>query len=229
MKMVRNLLLSTMFGALLGFVGVTVMLGDIPEQMLVNINIIIIALYVIIFLMWGWSFYLYRSIIRLDKMNVNGEEEDEQEEIIYRKFSDYSLFISSSSFISILALSLAVITTLDTALVIIGIIVSIGSYGGTIFMSRLMQIVYSDRPMPDIADSKFAEKLIDMADEGERHVIMHGLYKAHNLLNVVLVVAIVAATIYLISTETPQTFSIVLMTLALLVVNGRYSLYIRNK
>lgn len=96
-------------------------------------------------------------------------------------------------------------------------------------MSRLTSVLYPDREMPQISDSKYAEKLIDLADEGERYIIMQGLYKAHNLLNVVLVFTIVAATIYSISTETSQTFSIVLMTLVLLIVNGRYSLYIRDK
>src|SRR5699024_3996374 len=122
-----------------------------------------------------------------------------------------------------------VLTNQSLPLILIGIIMVMAGYWFSIFFIRLARTVYPERNLPKCSDPNYAENPLDAAEYGEKYVSLLGLYKSYNLLNVILIFAIIGSTGYSIATAKSQMFSIVLMSIALLLVHGRYLLAIRNK
>ncbi len=224
-----KLLIQLIIGAVVGFFGALLFLNIPIYDLTAYANGIVIGLYSIICIGWLWGSILQRQLKKSYEMNLEGEEEDEADKSRYRKFSDYSLIIQSNSVISLLALCIIVITTMNIALIIIGVVFSLVSYLLMASMIRLMQIVYPERNLPSASDSDYAKKLLDSADEGEKHIMLHGLYKSYNTVNILMIFGMIGATIYSVATENSQVFSIILMGIVLLVVNGRYMLSVRDK
>ncbi|MEI3606974.1 DUF3169 family protein [Pseudogracilibacillus sp. SE30717A] len=225
MKLFKQLII----GALVGFFGALLFLNIPIFDLIKYADGIVIGLYSIVVILWIWGFILHLQIKKLNNTDLQGDEEDEIDALKYRKFSDYSLFIQSNSIISLLALCIVLITTMNMTLIIIGIVFSVISYLLMATMVSLMQIVHPERNIPNISDPDYEKKLLDSADEGEKHVMLHGLYKSYNLLNLVIIFSMVGATIYSIASGNSQAFSITLMGLVLLIVHGRYMFSIRNK
>ncbi|MBU9723493.1 DUF3169 family protein [Bacillus alkalicola] len=95
-------------------------------------------------------------------------------------------------------------------------------------MNKLAQLVYRDRSQSN-PTSNHAKTILDFADDGEKHVILGGLYKAYGFLNICIFAAIALSTVYSITGGSPQTFSIILMALILLTINTTYLVVVRNK
>ncbi|MGM7721517.1 DUF3169 family protein [Metabacillus sp. Hm71] len=190
---------------------------------------IVISILVMIFILLGLSVFLYRQIKKLNHTQFTGDEEDEADVLMYKKFMDYSFFVQVSNTLSILALCITVITSQKLVFTIIAVVTLILSYILTALMTSLMQLVYPERNLPSISEPNYSEKLLDISDEGEKHVMLIGLYKAYQLLSVALIFAIVLSTLYSLSTGNSQLFSIIIMSIVLLLVNGKYCLSVRNK
>src|SRR5690606_393060 len=109
-----------------------------------------------------------RQINRLNSRTFEGKEEDEVETLKYRKFSNYSLFIQSSTVISVLGVSIVLSTTMNIFLIVIGMLFIFIGYYLQVFMIKLMQKVYPDRNLPSLSDPQYTEKLLELSDEGER-------------------------------------------------------------
>jgi len=96
-------------------------------------------------------------------------------------------------------------------------------------MPHLMQLVYPERNMIPSTSKPDAESVLNIADDGEKHVILDGLFKSQNLLNFGLIFAIALSVTYSIISDDTQIFSIILMSAVLLAVNVKYQLVVRNK
>lgn len=193
--------------------------GEITVISLIAISAILIAM----------SMIRFQKIKSLNMQNFSGDEEDEVEERKYKMFADYSLYANSSFVLSILALSLSLLTTQNLVMTIASICLLIITYFLIHYMGYLMQQVYPERNVPGTSDPDYAKSLLDIADDGEKHVILNGLYKSYSLLNVTLVVAIILSTVYSLTRGDSQIFSIILMAVVLLIVNSKYLLVVRNK
>lgn len=193
--------------------------GEITVISLIAISVILITM----------SIIRFQKIKSLNKQTFSGNEEDEVEERKYKMFADYSLYANSSLVFSILALSLSILTTQRLIMAIASLCLLIITYFLIHYMGHLMQQVYPERNIPSTSDPDYAQKVLDAADDGEKHVILDGLYKSQSLLNIGLIVAITLSTVYSVIEENSQTFSIILMAAVLLIVNGKYLLVIRNK
>lgn len=225
MKTVIQVLLC----AVIGFVVAILMLNNVTIDLMEYAEVIVIILIGIIIILLGVSLKLYWEVKKLHNTEAKGDEEDEVDLLIYKKFADYSFLVQSSIVLSVLVLCTTVITLQSVVLTIIAIATMIVSYLFTIFMNNLIQLVYPERNIPNFSDSKYAEKLLEISDEGEKHVMLIGFYKSYNLLNVGLLIGIVLSTFYSISTDQSQLFSIIVMSLVLIIVNGKYCFSIRNK
>ncbi|MCH1624195.1 DUF3169 family protein [Ferdinandcohnia quinoae] len=222
-----KLILKFIIGGFVGFVVAYALMnfseidfsGEITVISLIGISIILIVM----------SIFRIQKIKSLNIQQFSGDEEDEVEDQKYKLFADYSLFANSSFVLSILALSISMITTKNVILTIAALILLIITYLLLHFMTSLMQKVYPDRKLPSTSDSDYAQKVLDLADDGEKHVILDGLFKSQGLLNISLIFAIALSTVHSVSGEDSQTFSIILMAVVLLVVNSRYLLVIRNR
>lgn len=225
MKTVIQVLLC----AVIGFVVAILMLNNVTIDLMDYAEVIVITLIGIIIIILGISLKLYWEVKKLHNTDAKGDEEDEVDLLIYKKFADYSFLVQSSIVLSVLVLCTTVVTLQSVVLTLIAIATIIVGYLFTIFMNNLLQLVYPERNIPNFSDSKYAEKLLKILDEGEKHVMLIGFYKSYNLLNVGLLIGIVLSTFYSISTDQSQLFSIIVMSLVLIIVNGKYCFSIRNK
>ncbi|AOV06641.1 DUF3169 family protein [Sporosarcina ureilytica] len=223
MKIILQLLIGGCAGfliayTLMGFSGIN-FAGDITVIGLLVISVFLIAL----------SILKLRGIKSLSMQNFSGDAEDEAGDKKYKMFTDYSLYTNSSFILSILALSLSVITTQNYVISIASLILLIITSFLMYYMTPLTQKVYPERDIPSLTNPNYAKSVLDIADDGEKHVILDGLYKSQGLLNFSLIIAIILATIYSISGGNSQVFSIIFMAAVLLVVNSKYLLTVRNK
>ncbi|UJL48346.1 DUF3169 family protein [Virgibacillus sp. NKC19-16] len=175
------------------------------------------------------SIFRYQQIKSLNKQNFSGEEEDGVENRKYKMFSDYALCTHVSFVFSILALSLSLIVTQNVIMIIVSVIVLIITFFLGNYMSHFAQLVYPERTVTPSTSKPDAESVLDVADDGEKYVILDGLFKSQSLLNFSLFFAIAFSVTYSITTNDSEIFSIILMAIVLLVVNVKYQLVVRNK
>lgn len=190
---------------------------------------IVIAIFVIISFLWMRSFVLFRQIKVLKDKDVYGDEEDEVDVLKYKKIADVSFLASAGAIFSVLALCITVITDLSLTFIVAALVVFIVSYMFASFIPRFGKWMYPERDLPNSSERNFSEKLLVASDEGEKHVILIGLYKSYNLFSLTLVIGIFLATFYSVVTENSQLFSIVVMSMVLILAQGKYYFSIRNK
>jgi len=188
-----------------------------------------IGLLVIIGVLLLLSLIKFKQIKNLSKKEVSGDEEDEVDILKYKRFTDFTLFANSSFVLSLLTVCISVITASEMVYIILGIIAVIVSYIISILTSYLLKWAYPDREMPKVSDKNYADKLLAISDEGERHVMLIGLYKSYYFVTFALVIAIILTTLYSVSSGNSQLFSIIIMSIVLLLTHGIYGLAIRNK
>ncbi|WP_100011843.1 DUF3169 family protein [Lentibacillus sediminis] len=191
-------------------------------------DIFVIALFVITAVLMIISLVRYNQVKKLSEMTLTGDEEDEANASMYMKYSDYSLCVHSSIVVSVLALSLSIIAMESIFFTIVSIVLVVINclFGASMF--RVMRYASPERKIPELSDPNSPKDILDIADDGEKDVMLIGLNKAYNVLNTTLILAIIFATFYSISNSS-QIFSIIAMSVVLLLVNGKYLLAVRNK
>ncbi|MCM3443466.1 MULTISPECIES: DUF3169 family protein [Bacillaceae] len=223
MKLIMQLIIG-------GFVGFSIVYALMNfSEVRFSGEITVISLIIFSLILIAMSIFRYKKIKSFNLQNFSGDKEDEIEDKKYKMFADYSLFANIGFVLSILALSLSFITTQSIILTVTSIFLIVITYFLIQYMMHLMKYVYPERKFPNTSEAKNAQNILNYADDGEKHVILDGLYKSHSLLNFSLIAAITLSTIYSLTREDPQTFSIILMTMVLLVVNSKYLFVIRNK
>src|SRR5699024_1721356 len=98
------------------FIGGIVGIGIVMIYLLItftNLSFLIhtvqIGLYIIVFLTWVYCLIIAKKIKQLAKNNLEGEAEDEAEEIMNKKMYDFSFSNNTGATLAILAMSLSVI------------------------------------------------------------------------------------------------------------------------
>lgn len=159
----------------------------------------------------------------------SGEDEDEQEEILYKLYSDASLASTISLILSIVGACIAVITeqpiifqalSVPVILLAISLVPLVGNY---------IKFAYPNRDFPSYNDKKYTKKLFEMSDEGERHIMLQGLYSAFSTTNILLVSSLVLLMFYSVASGESQLFAILIITIILVVGNTQYFLKVRNR
>lgn len=223
-----NFLKQLLIGAVVG-IGIVMIYLLIPfNQMTFPIQTVTIGLYIIVFLTWVYCLIVANNIKQLAKNNLEGEAEDEAEEIMNKKMYDFSFSNNTGATLAILAMSLSVIEN-NMLYILIGIVAATISYFMMAYMIRLMKLASPDRNLPDVGDKDYAKKLLDISDEGERHVMLHGLYKTYNFSNMAFTFSIMGIAIYSSLTGDSQLFSIIVISAILLLMNGVYVFSVRSK
>ncbi|WP_019638464.1 DUF3169 family protein [Paenibacillus fonticola] len=192
-------------------------------------QVIIIGMLAIIALMFVLSGAMYSQVKKLNNKEVTGDEEDEIDSIKYKKFTDYSIFIQISLTLSIMSLCISIIMTGNMVLIILSVVSLLITFLFSGGLMNLMRLVYPHRSIPDATDANYSEMLLEIADDGEKHIMLQGLYKAYHFINWVIILAIGLATVYSLLSDHSQLFSIIVMSLVLVSVNLTYLLYIRKK
>jgi len=223
-----NLLKQLGIGAVVGALVALIFLFFPYSSLSFPVITAIIVLYIVVLILWISAGVISRSISKLIHTDWQGDKEDEAEAIIIRKFYDYSFCMNVSAIIAILGFAMAVMENHFT-LIIIGLIATIVSTLMGSYMIKLMKKAYPERNLPDVNEKNYAKKLLAVSDEGEKHIMLHGMYKAYNFSNVGFMFAIMGITLYSVATEDSQLFSIIIISIILLITNVIYIFTIRNK
>src|SRR5699024_217494 len=96
-------------------------------------------------------------------------------------------------------------------------------------LPTLLPVMYPDRDLPSSTDSNFSDKLLQASDDGERHIMLEGLYKTFNTMNATLFVGLILLMMYSISTGNDQIFGMIVIAAVLIISNVKYVTSIRDK
>ncbi|WP_411842874.1 DUF3169 family protein [Salinicoccus sp. HZC-1] len=156
-------------------------------------------------------------------------DEDALDRYMYRKYTDISLNINIGLVLSILVMGVAIIQQTDAWIYIAAAVTMLAALIFLFLLPTLLPVMYPERDLPSSTDSKFADKLLAASDEGERHVMLEGLYKTFNTMNATLFIGLVLLMMYSISTGDNQTFGMVIVAAVLIISNIKYVTSIRDK
>ncbi|MGG1695855.1 DUF3169 family protein [Bacillus zhangzhouensis] len=226
MKTVYKILL----GALLGFLGAYCLLAAEFEMTLLDIafeaTLVISGLTILLII------YCFSGISRMKKrvsLSVSGDEEDELEAKQYRTFTDLTLANTVSTILSIVAIGMAIVTeqpiwliVVNAALFLITIILSYTAIS-------VLKLVYPNRNLPSPSDKDYGKKLLAISDEGEKHVMLDGLFHTYQMMNILLTGSMFIMILYSLGANHSQLFSIIVIGLVLIILNAYYMLKIRNR
>lgn len=230
MKKVFKINGQLIIGALIGFFG---MLAVLQVDFRIDLsayaypgNIVILAIGIALAV---FSVYRYFNIRNLATQELTGDEEDAAEERMYRQYSDASLSSNLAMLLSLASLSLSALTTQPAWILVTGIILVFFSFGMSFILPNLIQKMYPERQLPSVSDTNYADKLLIASDDGERHIMLGGLYKTYLTMNSLLLGAIVLLLFYSMVSESSQLFSIFIVVIILAITNTQYQLSVRNK
>ena len=226
MRIVMNLFIGAVVGFLASFIFLdndfVLQFPDVATEMTIIFGVVTLLL--IIFSIVGIA-----KVKKKSKAILSGNEEDERNDWMYKKYSDASLAGNISSILGIMTTCIAVITDQPIWLAISTAVLALLGVYATINITNTMKYVYPERNFPSYNDKNYSKKLLAMSDEGERHIILEGLYSAHNLTNGLLLLGIVLLLFYSEASGQSQLFSIIMIAIILIVSNTRYMLKIRNR
>ncbi|MBJ7898277.1 DUF3169 family protein, partial [Bacillus atrophaeus] len=102
----------------------------------------------------------------------------------YRTFTDLTLANTVSTILSIVAIGMAIVTeqpiwliVVNAALFLITIILSYTAIS-------VLKLVYPNRNLPSPSDKDYGKKLLAISDEGEKHVMLDGLFHTYQMMNI---------------------------------------------
>lgn len=226
MKTVYKMLL----GALLGFLGAYCLLAAEFEMTLLDIafeaTLVISGLTILLII------YCFSGISRMKKrvsLSVSGDEEDELEVKQYRTFTDLTLANTVSTIFSIVAIGIAIVTEQPLWLILVNAALFIVTVICSYISISVLKLVYPNRNLPSPSDKDYSKKLLAISDEGEKHVMLGGLFHTYQMMNILLTSTMFILIVYSLGANHSQLFSIMVIGLVLIILNANYVLKIRNR
>lgn len=221
---------QTLVGGIVGFFGIYFALSlDFTSDFSIfglELTLFIIGIAVLLLV---FSMVTIQRVKRKAKLQLRGEEEDELDSKQYKSYSDITLGSVVAMVLSVVATAIAVITEQPIWVVVAAGATLIGAIVISIITPGLIKLIYPERDLPKPGEKDYAKKLLAVSDEGERHVMLEGLYRTHNTMNLALFIALLLLMIYSVSTGVSQLFAIFVVALILIIANVQYTFSIRNK
>lgn len=81
----------------------------------------------------------------------------------------------------------------------------------TFYNAGILPKIYPERNIPSINDKDYSTKIFQVSDEGERHLILKGLYKSNQSTQVNIILGVLILMFVSIATETNQLLAITIM------------------
>lgn len=217
-------------GAAVGFILMYILLDfqlDVNIPFMSTELMIIFMVITILLILFSLSGYVRMK--RMNKKELSGEEEDNREEQQYRTYCDISFAINTALYFSILTLAIVAVTEQHNAFIFITLALSLLCMILNFVYLEMVNKISPERNLPSVNDKQYAKKLLEMSDEGERHVMLQGLYGAFTSMNALLLFALFLMIAYSVITGVSQLFGIFIIVFILVVSNLQYVLKIRNK
>ncbi|MDM5299983.1 DUF3169 family protein [Bacillus pumilus] len=219
-----------LFGALIGFLGAYCLLASEFEMTLLGLafeaTLVMTGLTLILII------YCFMAISRIKKrvsLSLSGDEEDELESRQYHTFTDLTLANSISTILSIVAIGIAIVTEQHLWLIIVNVALLAITIVCSYVAISVLKLVYPDRNLPSPSDKDYGKKLLAISGEGEKHVMLEGLFSTYQMMNMLLTSAMFILILYSIGANHSQLFSIILIGIVLIILNAHYMLKIRNR
>lgn len=232
MKKVFTTIISLLLGGLAGFTITLAIMMDknkIDEAWAQPVNILLYIVLAILLILLVTSLLLIKKLKKVNAQKFVGEQEDLMEEFKYKKFADLNITANTSLILSILAVAISILMSNNSILQIGFILLFIASSIISIFGINLVRKIYPERNLPSVTSKDYEKKFMESMDDGEKYVTLQGLYRAHQLFNLFMLISIILAVAFSFFSEQSQMFSIALMCLVMLVVNTSYLVVVRNK
>lgn len=232
MKKVFTTIISLLLGGLAGFtITLAIMMGKnkIDEAWAQPVNILLYIVLAILLILLVTSLLLIKKLKKVNAQKFVGEQEDLMEEFKYKKFADLNITANTSLILSILAVAISILMSNNSILQIGFILLFIASSVISIFGINLVRNIYPERNLPSVTSKDYEKELMESMDDGEKYVTLQGLYRAHQLFNLFMLISIILAVAFSFFSEQSQMFSIALMCLVMLAVNTSYLVVVRNK
>ena len=232
MKKVITTIVSLLLGGLTGFtITLAIMMGKnkIDEAWAQPVSILLYIVLASLFILLVTSLLLIKKLKKVNAQKFVGEQEDLMEEFKYKKFADLNITANTSLILSILAVAISILMSNNSILQIGFILLFIASSIISIFGINLVRKIYPERNLPSVTAKDYENKFMESMDDGEKYVTLQGLYRAHQLFNLFMLISIILAVAFSFFSEQSQMFSITLMCLVMLVVNTSYLVVVRNK
>lgn len=230
MKSIISTIVSLVLGAAIGFFGVMAVLNTKIEIQLDEYAFpasIVLTIISGVFILVSVAMYL--NIRSIASKELSGDEEDMAEGKMYRRYSDISLLMNIALVLSLVILSITLLTEQPLWIVY--------TAGGLLIVSLIIiqmlpgitKHMYPERNLPSVGDKDYSQKLLELSDDGERHVMLGGLYKAFLTTNVLVLGGILFLMVYSLATDNSQLVGIFLLSLIWIISNTQYIINIRNK
>lgn len=226
-----RIFLSMLIGGIIGFFSVYLSKLGWNFQAVYDViqEPLIIFIFLVICIISIKSFSLKDQLIRLSKLEVDGEEEDLREDQLYEKSRLYSMYTAIGGILALSSLATVAILDYPTIYYIIAFLSIVLTAYLQYTLPKLFRTIDPSRSYPSINDKKYQEKILAMADEGERQVILAALYKSYHLIIMLITFGIAISLFYSVVTNTSQLFSIIVLTVILLVSTISYAKAIKRE
>lgn len=175
------------------------------------------------------SFIKLAQLKSQSAQQLSGDAEDLREEYLYKLYSDASLASNISQIIGIVAICTGAITEQSIVLIVSSLIIMLLAIAANISGWASIKHAYPHRDFPSINDKHYTKKLLEISDEGERHIMLQGFYSAFSMTNILLLVSLMLLTLYSVTSGESQLFAILIIALILIIVNTQYMLKVRNR
>lgn len=175
------------------------------------------------------SVYLYRQLKTVASDYTKYMDMDAYDIYRFNKYNDLQVVNTMAMMLSVIAVSIFMIIEFHFAWIIISAATYLIILYLTVVQTSIFSSLYPDRDLPKTGDKQYAEKLLEASDEGERHIMLNGLYRTYGFLQTGLFMGIVILIFYSIITGESQIFSIILIAVILIISQLKYSMEIREK
>lgn len=231
MKTFFQLAIRFVIGGAVGYTFMYVYLNDIlilPDLYEFAFPAALLLTAILIGLMIWWS-VRYRTLLKVIQQPLTGEAEDEAEGVMYRAYSDNSLATTLMLFICLGLMSLTLLTEQSFWFLSVSLITLLVSFIMSHLTQRQLYIMYPERNLPKTSDPDYAQRLFDVSDDGEKHVILQGLYKTNISTMSLFLVAIIVLLLYSMVTGNSQLFAIFIVICIMAFTNIQYIRIVRAK
>ncbi|QJF25055.1 DUF3169 family protein [Mammaliicoccus vitulinus] len=224
---IGNFILYMIIGGLAG--GLAVTLFDSSHKFLeiqltkLQTNITTIVLAVVIVILICILMNVYKKAKKYRKLDTNTDDEDEIEVQLEKTLIYPPVLLGLITTLALIILNIVINLSEEPS--VIGLIITCLSLVITAPLSYMhlsnLRKLYPERNYPKAGDKKLNEKLVDMMDSGEQYITLVALQKTFSLNQQLIIWIIGLASIFSITSNNNQFFSVSLLII-LYLVNTMY-------
>jgi|SRR5690625_846617 len=175
---------------------------------------------------------IYGLIVQINvEKKVSAEEEDEWQLSIERTVYSSLIWIQVAFSISFVTFISAFMLVRDTypKVALYAILLYICSFFGWVLITYLSRYTHPEFKLPDPNSPTYQQELFDSYDDGEKHLMLKGLYKLYYWMNVLLILLGFGLMYYSIFSGESQLVAIIGIGCILLFTQTYYTLSLKPK